>query len=72
MRTMDVEEACVQLQSGYENFRMDHAVCETTLAATYEFQPLFLGFVTMLQEKSGGFRVQNQAAYSYFQGKEGT
>ena len=72
MRTMDVEEAYVQKQTGYEKFQMDHALCETELTATYEFQPVFWGFVTLLQEKVSGFRIQNHAAYSYFQGKEGT
>ena len=71
MRTMDVEEAYVRKQEGYENFRMDHVVCETELTATYEFQPIFLGFVTLLENYSNGFRIQNHSGYSYFHGKEG-
>ena len=52
MRTMDVEEAYVQTQEGYENFQMDHVLCETELTATYEFQPVFLGFVSILDNFS--------------------
>ena len=71
MRTMDVEEAYVQTQEGYENFQMDHVLCETELTATYEFQPVFLGFVSILENFSNGFRIQNHSGYSYFHGKEG-
>lgn len=71
MRTMDVEEAYVQTQEGYENFQMDHVLCETELTATYEFRPVFLGFVTILENYSSGFRIQNHSGYSYFHGKEG-
>ena len=69
--TMDVEEAYVQTQEGYENFQMDHVLCETELTATYEFQPVFLGFVSILENFSNGFRIQNHSGYSYFHGKEG-
>ena len=68
---MDVEEAYVQTQEGYENFQMDHVLCETELTATYEFQPVFLGFVSILENFSNGFRIQNHSGYSYFHGKEG-
>ena len=71
MRTMDVEEAYVRTQEGYENFQMDHVLCETKLTATYEFQPVFLGFVTILENYSNGFRIQNHSGYSYFHEKEG-
>ena len=61
----------VQTQEGYENFQMDHVLCETELTATYEFQPVFLGFVSILENFSNGFRIQNHSGYSYFHGKEG-
>lgn len=72
MRAMDVQEASVRLQAGYENFQMDHVLCETQLTATYEFHPVFLGFVTLLEKGVDGFRIQNQTSYSYFRGKEET
>lgn len=72
MRAMDVQEASVRLQAGYENFQMDHVVCETKLTATYEFRPVFLGFVTLIDKGIDRFRIQNQTSYSYFQGKEET
>ena len=37
----------------------------------YEFQPVFLGFVSILENFSNGFRIQNHSGYSYFHGKEG-
>ena len=52
MRTMDVEEAYVQTQEGYENFQMDHVLCETDYY-TYEFKPVFLA--SILENFSNGF-----------------
>ena len=72
MRAMDVQEAYVQKQEGYENFQMDHTLCETELTAIYEFRPVFLGFVALLEKRTDWFRIQNHGTYSYFQGKEGT
>lgn len=72
MRAMDVQEAGVRLQEGYENFQMDHVLCETELTATYEFHPVFFGFVTLSEKHADRFRIQNQTFYSYFRGKEGT
>lgn len=71
MRAMDAEEATVCKSPGYENFKMDHVLCESEICATYEFSPVFLGFVGLLENKEGCFRIQNTSAYSYRQGKEG-
>lgn len=71
MRAMDVEEATVCMESGYENFKMDHVVCKTSISATYEYSPVFLGFVTLLNQKSSGFRIQRTGTYSYITGEEG-
>lgn len=71
MRAMDVEEATVCKITGYEKFRMDHVLCESRISATYEYSPVFLGFVSLLENKNGCFRIQNTAAYSYRKGKEG-
>ena len=60
-----------ELAKASENFQMDHVLCETELTATYEFQPVFLGFVSILENFSNGFRIQNHSGYSYFHGKEG-
>lgn len=69
MRGMDVEEATVCKNSGYENFRMDHLICETSVCATYEYSPIFLGFVSLLGRKVDCFRIQNNSSYSYRKGK---
>lgn len=71
MRAMDVEEATVCKTPGYENFRMDHVLCESGISATYEYAPVFLGFVSLLENKNDCFRIQNTTVYSYRQGKEG-
>lgn len=71
MRAMDVQEATVCNNEGYENFRMDHVLCETDVCATYEYAPVFLGFVSLLKEKTACFRIQNTGSYSYRTGKEG-
>jgi len=71
MRAMDVQEATVCKSEGYENFRMDHVVCETDICATYEYSPIFLGFVTLLGQRTDCFRIQNMGSYSYREGKEG-
>ena len=70
MRTMDIQETTVRKQEGYENFRMDHVLCETKLTATYEFKPVFLGFVSLLGNRSGRFCIQTNSQYSYMKGKE--
>ncbi len=58
-------------RKGTKIFRWTHVLCETELTATYEFQPVFLGFVSILENFSNGFRIQNHSGYSYFHGKEG-
>jgi hypothetical protein len=72
MRAMDAQEATVQREEGYTSFRMDHAVVETQLIATYEYDPLFMGFVNLLKSKPDMLRMQRTASYSYRSGKEGT
>ena len=71
MRAMDVQEATIQSNAGYENFKMDHVICEADVNATYEYVPVFLGFVSLLEEKWDCFRMQETGAYSYLRGKEG-
>lgn len=71
MRAMDVEEATVKKNAGYETFQMDHVLCESGICATYEYSPVFLGFVSLLESEKDCFRIQNMTTYSYRQGKEG-
>ena len=70
MRAMDAQEATVQRNEGYETFQMDHVLCESSVSATYEYSPVFLGFVSLLKNGKGNIRVQNTTTYSYRQGKE--
>lgn len=70
MRAMDVQELTVCMRTGYENFRMDHLLCEAKITATYEYCPVFLGFVSLLQKRADCFRIQNNSEYSYFMRKE--
>lgn len=70
MRAMDVQEATVCMRPGYESFRMDHLICETKIRATYEYSPVFLGFVSLLGKKIDCFRMQTDSEYSYLKGKE--
>lgn len=72
MRAMDVEEATVRREERYASFQMDHVVCETQMVATYEYDPLFMGFVTLLQGGTDMLRMQRTTSYSYRNGKEGT
>jgi hypothetical protein len=72
MRAMDVMEAAIRLCEGYENFQMDHVVCETQLNVTYEYKPLFMSFVYLLDSKPDMFLIQRTAGYSYLSGKEET
>jgi hypothetical protein len=72
MRTMDVEEATVKLEAGYESFKMDHVVCETQMDVTYDYNTLFMSFVYLLDKKPDLFRIQMTTSYSYRSGKEGT
>lgn len=71
MRAMDVQEATVRSRAGYENFQMDQVVCEADVCATYEYAPVFLGFVSLIEETWGCFRLQETGEYSYLRGKEG-
>ncbi len=71
MRAMDVQEATVQKNEGYETFQMDHVLCESRVSAVYEYSPVFLGFVSLLKNGKGNIRIQNTTTYSYRQGKEG-
>jgi hypothetical protein len=72
MRAMDVEEAAIRLEEGYEDFKMDHVVCETQLDVTYEYKPLFMSFVYLLDSKPDMFLIKRTAGYSYLSGKEET
>lgn len=71
MRAMDVEEAAVRKVQGYESFRMDHLICDAKVQASYSYQPVFLGFVNLLQNKKSQFRIQKKSWYSYFEKKGG-
>lgn len=71
MRAMDVEEAAIRKTAGYEGFCMDHLVCETKIRACYDYQPVFLGFVNLLGNKTSRFRVNKEAWYSFFERKGG-
>jgi hypothetical protein len=72
MRAMDVIEAAIRLEEGYKSFKMDHVVCETQLDVTYDYNPLFMSFVYLLDSKPDMFRIQRTSSYSYLSGKEGT
>ncbi|MCI6242390.1 MAG: DUF5702 domain-containing protein [Lachnospiraceae bacterium] len=70
MRTMDIQEAAIRKQEGYEHFRMDHVLCETKIVAAYEFKPVFLGFVSLLGARGDRFCIRTNSEYSYIKGKE--
>ena len=59
MRTMDVEEAYVQTQEGYENFQMDHVLCETELTAPMNSNRYFLALYPSLKisQMDSGFKI---------------
>lgn len=65
MRAMDVQEAAVRLKPGYENFRMDCLVCGTKVSVTYEYAPIFFGFVTLPGVGHDSIRIRNSAEYTY-------
>ena len=67
MRAMDVEESALQSIPGYEDFQMDHLVCSAEIQAFYSYQPVFLGFVSLLEDKTGQFQIRDEAQYSYFE-----
>lgn len=67
MRAMDVEETAIQSLEGYDNFQMDHLVCDADICASYGYKPAFLSFVHLLKDKTGQFQIQNKARYSYFE-----
>jgi hypothetical protein len=70
MRAMDVQEATVRTESGYENFQMDHVLCETKVSVRYAYSPVFLDFVTLLGSHSDTCYKTNTGSYSYRTGKE--
>lgn len=65
IRAMDVQEAAIRKQEGYENFRMDCLICETQVWTRYEYVPAFLDFVTLLQSKSERLQIERSAYYTY-------
>lgn len=71
MRAMDMQEATVCSVEGYEDFKMDRIIVDAKVCATYEYSPVFLGFVTIVEKKMNNFRMQQTSHYSYLVGKEG-
>lgn len=71
MRAMDMQEATVCSVEGYEDFKMDRVIVDAKVCATYEYSPVFLGFVTIVEKKMNNFRMQQTSHYSYLVGKEG-
>lgn len=71
MRAMDMQEATVCSVEGYEDFKMDRVMVDAKVCATYEYSPVFLGFVTLVEKKMNNFRIQQTSHYSYLVGKEG-
>ena len=71
MRAMDMQEATVCSVEGYEDFKMDRVIVDAKVCATYEYSPVCLGFVTIVEKKMNNFRMQQTSHYSYLVGKEG-
>ncbi|MCM1105415.1 MAG: DUF5702 domain-containing protein [Blautia sp.] len=69
MRAMDVQEAAVRQNAGYEGFRMDCVVCEAEVRAAYSYVPVFLGFVTLLGEEAQTFCIRRTSRYSYLENR---
>lgn len=67
MRAMDVQEAAIRRVAGYEDFRMDCVVCEASVCGTYSYVPVFMGFVSLLQEKTDRFCIRRTSEYSYLE-----
>lgn len=64
MRAMDVEEAYIRQLKGYELFQMDHMLCEAEILSTYSYEPVFLGFVSLLETKENRFCIRVRSRYS--------
>ena len=72
-RAMDVQEATIRRVEGYEGFRMDCLICETKVNVTYEYVPVFWGYVTLVEAKPERIRIQRTSQYSYlYQWSDGT
>ncbi|MCI8484161.1 MAG: hypothetical protein HFH41_07460 [Lachnospiraceae bacterium] len=64
-RAMNLVEQNMRLLPGGENFRMDVMLQKTQVKGTYESQPLFLGFVTIVKAKGGTYRFVPDQEFSY-------
>ena len=64
-RAMDVQEATIRRVEGYEGFRMDCLICETKVNVTYEYVPVFWGYVTLVEAKPERIGIQRTSQYSY-------
>ena len=60
-----VQEATIRRVEGYEGFRMDCLICETKVNVTYEYVPVFWGYVTLVEAKPERIGIQRTSQYSY-------
>lgn len=65
-RAMDMQEASVRMNSGYENFRMDNGICQLQADYNYEYHGLFTNFISLINIGSNEFHIKKTQKYSYY------
>lgn len=64
-RAMDLQEASVRMQEGYEDFHMDHMILEATVTIHYQYQSIFLGLEQLTTPIRDGDGLYYSYPYSY-------
>ena len=65
MRSMDVQEATIQMESGDSTFHMDELLVQAEVEMTYEYQPIFFHIEDINLAGAWKYEIYTQKKYAY-------
>ena len=65
-RTMDLQELTIRKKDGYQNFRMDQAMCNMDMTVYYTHNSLFFNKVSLISKVIAPYEIPEETTYTYF------
>lgn len=64
-RTMDLQELTIRKKDGYQNFRMDQAMCNMDMTVYYTHNSLFFDKVSLISKVIAPYEIPEETTYTY-------
>ena len=65
-RAMDLQELTIRKKDGYQNFRMDQAMCNMDMTVYYTHNSLFFNKVSLISKVIAPYEIPEETTYTYF------